>query len=191
MARKYIVALHGSLLMPDRSHRTAGMSVMDHELKSSLITQLVKEGRLRYAGDFDPETQKGIVPGSNQIKATDGTDPNSPDLARTLGESIKTNIPTKTDAQLQPPLPPGVTKGPDGKLYDANGELFVQEPGDEADEAVLGNPGVWNFKKEDLQDKTLEQLNIMAAEKDPAVKPFTDLTEAIEFMSKDGNVQQA
>lgn len=184
--KKYTVALHGSVMMPDRTLRTAGMTITDNELTSKRIAGLLEEKRIVFHSDFDPAA-KGVVPGANQVKASEGLD-NTPGSqgARDLNSSISTVIPNKLPGDLLPPAPPSGNKTePSGPVVHS-----TDDPDTDEEQAVLGNPGKWTFKKSDLVGKSLDELNVMALEKDPAIKPFTDITEAIEFMSQDGNVQQ-
>lgn len=43
----------------------------------------------------------------------------------------------------------------------------------------------WNLDPTVLQDQSLEKLNVLLLERDPAAEPFTDATEAALFLSQD------
>jgi hypothetical protein len=63
-------------------------------------------------------------------------------------------------------------------------EAETEEAPEPCDDLRRG-PGRWNFNRKKISRKGIDALNEMILEEDPAMDPFEDKKEALDFMTQD------
>lgn len=134
------------------------------------------------------------MPGNTPLPALvtgDAKDEHKALLANAAGQIITPNAgitiggPVGQNAQPVPRSPEGQkTDSPEVKVPEEAPPVETVEPQNGKD--ASGAPaGKWNLDPKAIKTKTLEELNIIVLERDPAVAPFADIGEARAWLTQD------
>lgn len=190
---KYVVGRNKSVLLPDGTKITEGQEVTTEQastVKASTIASWLESGHVRrlradddpFMGepdDLDDMQQGPTIPPLLENDSQIQSQAHVADPDRLRARVARVGAPVTELAEQHVAEPERVKPQTSGR----QGGRETVTAANVGSKAAF--EGKWNLDPDGLRGKGLDELNALAVERDPTVKPFGDVQEARVFLSRD------
>lgn len=194
-AFRWRVAPGGSVMDPHSRVLRAGQVIDNDSVTEKWLEDAKRDGYIQEAGinpgfiDAPVPDVPGVTP-SPLLNPNNLVDENTRRPHLSIGQDTNPNaaavrIATANAVQQTTTPPNNPAPGADALGQIPSGQPQAPAVAPVAPAQVAA--GKWNLNPKDLNEKSLKQLNQLAAERQPGIAEFRDKREAVAFMSQDFN----